>query len=168
MSMEKETKALYEMPTRQRSPYSIFAREFFRNSKHKYSNHVDLAKALVKVWGEMQDEEKSMYVEKCNKDLEDISELAIASEESPIPYDKGDLKKLKRYIKAEPTYRWEYSGYLFFVNEIFDICGDVTVSPEENIRMFAEMWDSLEDEVQNKYRDKALSSLATKNAREKE
>ncbi|AFN83215.1 hypothetical protein EROM_061230 [Encephalitozoon romaleae SJ-2008] len=162
MSMEREAKTLYEMPTKQRSPYSVFAREFFRNNKHEYTSHVDLAKALVKTWNEMQDEEKSTYVEKCNKSLEDASELAVASEESPIPYDKDNLKKLKKYIKAGPTYRWEYSGYLSFVNEIFDICGDMTVSPEENVRMFAEMWESLEDEVQNKYRNKALGSLAAK------
>ncbi|AFM98493.1 hypothetical protein EHEL_061230 [Encephalitozoon hellem ATCC 50504] len=163
--MKGEPDDLYEMPTKQRSPYSVFAREFFRDNRNEYPNCVDLAKALVKVWNEMEDEEKSIYAERCDRGLSDTR--GLEGDEGNMSCDKNTISKLKRYVKAECPYKWEYSGYLFFVNEIFDICGDMTVSPEENVCMFAEMWDSLDDETQNKYRNKALNSLAAEKTRKK-
>ncbi|CAD25486.2 weak similarity to HMG [Encephalitozoon cuniculi GB-M1] len=153
---------LCKTSTKQRSPYSVFAREFFRENRFRYESYVLLAKAMVEEWGKMQAEEKSVYVEKCNKDLQTIGKSPDGDENKPSD-DLDSMKKLRKYAQSGYTHRWEYSGYLFFVSEIFDICCDMNVSPEENVRMFAEMWNQLDNETQTKCRNSALSLWAERN-----
>ncbi|ADM11727.2 uncharacterized protein Eint_061210 [Encephalitozoon intestinalis ATCC 50506] len=158
--------SLYSMPTKQRSPFTVFARDFFQSNNYKYTSCVDTALNMMAVWKEMPDEERNMYVEKCNKDLEEANELD-GCDDGNLVNDTNTIKKLRKYVKIRDIQRWECSGYLFFVNELFDICGDINVSPEENVRMFIKMWNSLDEDVQGRYRSNALEMWMKKSRKKK-
>lgn len=113
---------------------------------------------MVERWKQMAESQQAEYVERSMAAVAETDAEAGSHAGREGVCDERMTKKLKKYVRSRMTYRWEYSGFLWFVDELFGICGDMSVSPEENVRMFAAMWREVGEEEQGRYRRAALES----------
>lgn len=101
-------------------------------------------------WKKLNEEELDAYARE-----KEQAEKAYEYVKCEDYHGHKDMNRIRKYILRKRKYSWEYSGYLLFIEEMFDKC-DMSLSAQENAVMFAEMWRKLSERDRNKYRQTAL------------
>jgi hypothetical protein len=130
------------------TPYSTFFKEYMMKHGVGSMSVIEAAHLVANRWKEMSNDEQSVYAVKYKADMRRNNLKANNYNECKLCDDEEVIEA----FRSGKFKNWKTTGYMCYLEEVFDICGDMQASAEENAVMFSVMWNSLNEEVKNRYR----------------
>ncbi|TBU18460.1 hypothetical protein CWI42_070300 [Ordospora colligata] len=160
---QAHSRRVLRMSRRSATPYSVFFKEYMMKNGVRSMNLVEAAHLVVKRWKEMTDGERSVYVAKCKEEMSKNKLSAKKCKECKLCEDEEVIKA----FESEAFKDWKITGYMCYLEDVFDVCGDIEASAEENAVMFSVMWNGFNEEVKDKYRKCASLRLMEQTSKHK-